>query len=115
MRTEEEKLNRAGVLINEFPWQSLNYAAIAEITKSRGSQAPGSQHPLKGALLCGAGGGECWHRAAHHRAVRAGQSLRLGLCMGWLRAKGKGLRCEPWRHGNHGSKQIYPVGLSKGL
>lgn len=42
MRREEEKLNRAGVLINEFPWQSLNYAAIAAVTKPRGSGGPGS-------------------------------------------------------------------------
>ena len=58
MRRKEEKLNRAGVLINEFPWQSLNYAAIAVITKSRSSRATGSRHPLEGPVLRGAGGGE---------------------------------------------------------
>lgn len=41
MRGEEEKLNRAGILINEFPWRSLNYAAIAVVTKSRRTRGPG--------------------------------------------------------------------------
>lgn len=45
MRREEEKLNKAGILINEFPWQGLNYAVLAVVTKSRGSQAPGSRCP----------------------------------------------------------------------
>lgn len=57
MRREEEKLHRAGILINEFPWQSLNYAAIAVVTKSRVRWAPSSRRASEGALPCGAGGG----------------------------------------------------------
>ena len=76
MRREEEKLNRAGVLINEFPWQSLNYAAIAVVMKSRGIRAPSSRRPLED-------GGECQREAAHHRAARAGQSPGLGRARGW--------------------------------
>lgn len=36
MRREEEKPNRAGVLIDAFPQQSLNYAAIAVVMQGRG-------------------------------------------------------------------------------
>ena len=72
MRREEEKLNRTGVLMNEFPWQSLNYAAIAVVMKSRDSQVPGSQCPSEGAVLHGAAWGECWPRAAHYHAAGAG-------------------------------------------
>lgn len=65
-----------------------------------------------------AGGRECRCGAAHRCAAGAEQSPGLGLCMGWLLAKGKRPGCEHIlvrRHGNRGSKEIYPVELSKGL